>query len=783
MAFFGCCLLAAVICAGAEQCLRSDTYKKSGTDDMALLATRARMGRETKAQARCQGDFGACEYLVKLSSGFSVGLSTRGNSAFRIRLSTDYQPIDTPMVAPHEPDAPWGAANSSLGQGIVSGAGSVVVSAMGVLTLMDSEGKVLTTSKPITSPGEMTFASAGGGVYGRGADADDATLLRWHGNVTPVVNNQFGKGSQSHAPHYYTPDGYAALGVSNGLFTTANGSFLSATYDAGPHSITWRNIREGPFEVYLMPAIGLESGTAAYYDLIGRPRVPPLWTFGFMASRWGWKDFAYVNDTLTRFRSGGFPIDAFITDFEWYSNESDYSFTAAGKSYCHDFQFRKELIPDGEETLTYFKTDLHIQFGGIRKARLCNSELLEYARSQGWILPQGCPGGDPTVPGWTPAVGTYGVGRELNFTDPVVRSWYSHQQEHFLNDGVSFWWNDEGETDYFTFLWWATAQEKTQHAMDSTKRYYSLNRNFAPGMARLGVGFWTGDSGPEWWVLAAQPGYMLNWALAGAPYVGSDIGGFTANTTAELLTRWYQVGVFMPIMRVHSTLNATPHWPWLFGEDAGKAMKKALELRYRLIPYHYSFAHGMFLNRRLWMRSMGMAFPEDVNLANLTNQWMDGELLVAPVLNNESQKHVYLPTGTWFPLEGGAAVNGPKEVRGVAKLDEIPVFAPAGSIVVLAPQVQYTDSLPGGPLEVRVFQGQDATFELFEDDGESQAYLSGVIRSTIFRWKESESELSWHAEGTATTRYTSIDVSVISASGSASLLKHSELGSTGAIRF
>jgi len=760
-------LLFAVVCVGAEECTSPRLPVQN--QSLSLLQHAARAFVDAPSHAVKKAPLILNELQVPVQHGFSVGLSTRGGTAFRIRLNAGQQPIDTPMVAPEEEDAPWTSVSSSIGQGIVvADVGSLIVSADGVITLMDSKGNVLTSSSPVARPDEISFASASGLVYGRGAGADDASQLTLLGNVTPVVNNQYGKGSQSHVPHYYTPDGYAALGVSDASYTTADGSFLSATYAASVDSITWRNTREGPFELYLMPSPTLELGTAAYYNLIGRPRVPPLWTFGFMASRWGWEDYQYVHDTLSQFRSGGYPADAFITDFEWYTNESDYPFTSQGKSYCNDFATRRELIPNENETLAYFRSNLHFRFGGIRKARLCNTELLEFARSQGFILPQGCPGGDPTVPGWTPAVGTYGEGRELNFSDPRVQSWYSQHQAPFLNNGVSFWWNDEGETSYFTFLWWCITQVQTLHEKDATKRYYSLNRNFAPGMARLGAAVWTGDSGPEWWVLAAQPGFMLNWALAGLPYVGSDIGGFTANTSPELLTRWYQLGVFMPVMRVHSTKDATPHWPWLFGEEASDAMKSALELRYRLIPYHYSWAHAMFLNRRLWMRPMVVAYPDDAEMAGMTNQWMDGELLVAPILSETSEKRVHLPSGSWFPLEGGTPLVGPTLVRGAARLDEIPVFAPAGSIIVLAPLVQYTDALPGGPLEVRIFRGKDATFELFEDDGESLAYLSGGLRSTVFRWSESRSELSWTAQGSTATQYKSMQVTSYGTSGAGS---------------
>jgi alpha-glucosidase len=659
------------------------------------------------------------------------------------------------MLGPDEPDAHWRNAATSRGRGIQTDDGSLLVAEDGRITLLNADGNVLTASEPVQSYSEISFSANGGRIFGRGAGEEDAQQLTWYGNITPVVMNWWQKGSQSHVPHYYTTDGYAALGVTAGEFTTLNGSFLSATYHASPTQITWRNIREGPLDLYLMPAADLSAGTAAYYSLVGRPRMPPLWTFGFMASRWGWVDEAYVEDTLGHFRSGSYPADAFIADFEWYSNESDYEFPVQGKPYCNDFRFRETLFSEPQRQLARYRSDLHFRFGGIRKARLCNSESLAFARSRGWILPWGSSNGNAY----------YSQGRELNYSRGDVRAWYGEQMAHFTQDGVSFWWNDEAETQYFTFYWLNVAQSEAFYMHRPRERFWSINRNFAPGMARLGVGFWTGDSSPEWWNLAAQPGYVLNWALAGAPYVASDIGGFSSNTSTELLVRWYQVGVFMPIMRIHSVNWATPHWPWLWGADAAKAMKAALELRYRLIPYHYSLAMTMFLEGTLWMKPMAMAFPQDAVAENLTQQWMDGELLVAPVLRSDSVKQLYLPAGTWYPFQGGPRIvgpMGPMHSESPARLNEIPVFAPAGTIVLLAPVVQYTEALPGGALEVRIFPGSDATFRLFEDDGVSMEYWNGAYKVTRFSWNDVAQTLSWEVEGThlAPTHFTELFLSV-----------------------
>jgi hypothetical protein len=59
-------------------------------------------------------------------------------------------------------------------------------------------------------------------------------------------------------------------------------------------------------------------------------QVLPRHAYGFVACRWGWTDRAYIESILTQFRSGGYPIDSFISDFEWYTPNPDYSLPDQG---------------------------------------------------------------------------------------------------------------------------------------------------------------------------------------------------------------------------------------------------------------------------------------------------------------------------------------------------------------------------------------------------------------------------------------------------------------------
>jgi alpha-glucosidase len=116
---------------------------------------------------------------------------------------------------------------------------------------------------------------------------------------------------------------------------------------------------------------------------------------------------------------------------------------------------------------------------------------------------------------------------------------YMQQNAGFIKDGVDFWWNDEGETMYFTFYWWSVAEAQLLQQLQPTARYFSINRAYTPGMQRLGSSIWTGDVSVSWAAMQQQPAYLLNWQLAGAGYVTCDIGGFTGgNDPPDLLVRW-----------------------------------------------------------------------------------------------------------------------------------------------------------------------------------------------------------------------------------------------------
>eukprot|EP00439_Symbiodinium_sp_Y106_P028617 s1669_g3.t1 len=289
----------------------------------------------------------------------------------------------------------------------------------------------------------------------------------------------------------------------------------------------------------------------------------------------------------------------------------------------------------------------------------------------------------------------------------------------------------------------------------------------------------TGDVSADWETLRNTPGTMLKWILAGAPYVSCDSGGFNGESTPLLLVRWLQVAIFMPIMRTHSTIDSTPHFPWLWGARAAVALRQAFNLRYRLLPYHYSLAHAQYASGEPWIRPLLMDFPSDPEARDVSTQWMDGAILVAPILSNRSHYDIHLPKGLWYRLDhvilfmdqGASVLAGRRlgnddelltevvslaplqgRTRGSAKWNEVPTFVRPGTVLTLSPVVQHSGDIGKHPLEVVVFGGEDGSFEMVEDDGWSTSYTrgpsaSGVYRRTLFTWDDGQKLLSWEMDG------------------------------------
>ena len=131
------------------------------------------------------------------------------------------------------------------------------------------------------------------------------------------------------------------------------------------------------------------------------------------------------------------------------------------------------------DVLAHFKAPpLSMHFGAIRKPRTYSN--LPLSRAHGWLLPNASDVGEGGNVNW-------------NFSVPSLRAWYAETHAHFVRDGIDFWWNDEGETSWDTYLRWNEAQAALQRAAKPNTRHFTLNRAWQPGMQRFPATAWTAD--------------------------------------------------------------------------------------------------------------------------------------------------------------------------------------------------------------------------------------------------------------------------------------------------
>lgn len=326
------------------------------------------------------------------------------------------------------------------------------------------------------------------------------------------------------------------------------------------------------------------------------------------------------------------------------------------------------------------------------------------------------------------------------------------------------------------------------------KRVAIMTRSVFAGQQRTGANVWSGDVGSSWHTLRCQIPAGLNFSMTGNPNFNTDIGGFFANAYnshpsddsacgnplyQELYVRWMQFGLFNPIMRSHGTEVSREIYRYgKPGDAVYDALVSAIRMRYRLIPYIYSTAWDVTANNGSYMRALVSDFKDDRRTWDMADEFMFGKsLLVAPIVKAQytpektvsvdamsgwnrtdngveeqleirpwsetMNTEVYLPAGAdWYDFHTAALHKGGRSLTLDTRLDYIPMFVRAGSIVPIGEVMQYVDEKPADNLEIRVYPGADAEFTLYEDEGDSYDYEKGAYATITFRWDDARRRLT-----------------------------------------
>ncbi|NDW19543.1 DUF5110 domain-containing protein [Dysgonomonas sp. 216] len=633
-----------------------------------------------------------------------------------------------------------------------------VNSQTGGVYFYDMAGKSLLTDKdygtqfsPLDDAGTPSYTIREGFLL----DKDEAIY-----GVGQIMDNKFNRRNSSHrmqnenmftySPYFMSVKGYAVYWD----------NYSISKFNDNPQELSFEGIGHCA-DYYFMYGGNPDGVIAQVRNLTGKAPMLPLWAYGFFQSKERYHTQEENLSVLKKYRELNVPIDVMIQDWRYWPeyNKTD--------SAWNSQSFDAERFPNpkkwADEIHKLNAKLLIVTWPGFGP----KTEQRKEFDSKNMII---------NFDTWPPNSGA----RPYDVYNPeALKIYWSYLDKGIFsyigNDG---WWLDSTEPDHINrkesdymlpthlgtyrsvknaySLMHNKGIATNQRAQNSDKRVVILTRSGFVGQQRYGSNTWSGDVASTWDMLEKQIPAALNFTLMGIPNWNSDIGGFFAGRWnrdggpknpeyQELYVRWMQFGVFSPMMRSHGT--ELPREIWNFG-DRGTwcfdAQEKAINLRYRLLPYIYSTSWDVSRNDGTFMRPLVMDFVADKNTHDIGNEYMFGRsLLVAPVTQYEARTWpVYLPQGSdWYNFWTNERFAGGQSVATNAPIDIVPLYVKAGSIIPWGPRVQYSTEKKWNNLEVKVYAGADGSFILYEDEFDNYNYEKGAYSEILFTWEDAARKL------------------------------------------
>ncbi len=520
---------------------------------------------------------------------------------------------------------------------------------------------------------------------------------------------------ESSDPLYKTIPFFIGLrkGVGYGVFFD---NAYRSSFDFGKESRDYFSFgaEGGELNYYFIAGPEPKKIVEEYTAMTGRAPLPPLWTLGYQQCRYSYYPEALAREIVKTLRDKKIPADVFYLDIDY---QQGYAPFTINREYFPTFE---KMIADfrAQGLHTILITDMHIK----------KDPNHGYAPYDSGIK------NDVFVknPDGSTYVGQVWPGASVfpDFTLTRVRNWWGGLYKDFIAMGAAGFWNDMNEPAVF-FRADKTMPLDTVHRLDNGttvdhraahnifgmenaratyegllklqagERPFVLTRAAYSGAQRYAA-TWTGDNSSTWNHLKMSTPMLMSMGISGMPLVGDDIGGFAGSPTADLLTRWFEVGAFNPIYRDHTAKGTTDQEPWVHGPEHEAIRRKYIELRYRLMPYLYTATEEEMVD------------SEDITL----------------------------PPGDWYDFWTGAKHAHSERIQLRPRLDEMPLYVRAGAILPMQPVVQNTGETPDGPLQLHVYPGEDCRGSLYEDDGHTFAYQKGEILRINYSCAASPSSLS-----------------------------------------
>ena len=452
-----------------------------------------------------------------------------------------------------------------------------------------------------------------------------------------------------------------------------------------------------------------------YTSLLGRPALPPPWTFGLWLST----SFLtqYDEETVLSFVDGmrdrGIPLSVFHFDCCWMR-----------PFHWTDFLWDPATFPDPRGLLR----KLHER--GLRVCVWINpyvaqaSALFAEGLEKGYFLHRR--NGDVWQWDlWQPGLAI------VDFTNPDAKAWYQDKLSALLDMGVDCVKTDFGERIPLDAAWFDGSDPAKMHnfytqlyngavfELLERKRGRGEATVFARSATAGGQRFpvhWGGDCFATYAGMEQTIRGGLSLALAGFGFWSHDISGFEKTATPDLYKRWSAFGLLSSHSRLHGSNSYRV--PWNFDEESVDVLRAFTRLKMRLVPYLWRAALQAHEEGLPVLRPMVLAVPGDPACRHLDHQYMLGDdLLVAPVFNPEGTGEFYVPEGDapWTDWFTGERFEPGRHYRRPVPYDRIPLLVRPGAIVPVG-------ACDDGP---EYDWAEGATFRVFEPRPGSRGEIRG----------------------------------------------------------
>ncbi|MBR5638476.1 MAG: hypothetical protein IKW83_01810 [Muribaculaceae bacterium] len=513
--------------------------------------------------------------------------------------------------------------------------------------------------------------------------------------------------------------------------------FCKSSLYIGEEGIEYNTTSPQPLSYYVINGNGkVENVVKNFTWLVGRQELPPLWTLGYITSKYGYHDQRESEGVVDTLKTAGYPLDGIVFDLYWYGKEQD-----MGR-----LEWDKTQWPDHRAMLQNFKKK------GVNVVTISQPYVLTNGRAisnynelnpKGMFCKNGETGETQTVTIWV------GSGGMFDVSNPDTRLWLRNRYKSLTEEGVTGWWGDLGEPEvhpetirHYNGL--TAEQYHNFYGNEWSRIIYELFKEDYPdrrpmimmragtaGLQRYSVFPWSTDVSRSWGGFKPQVTIMLNSGLSGLGYMSHDVGGFALDENkkrdGELYIRWLELGLFSPVLRTHSQDIAEPYHYTEFGDLPLRIIRE----RYRWLPYNYTLAYENAKDGLPMVRPLG--FYESDNHINrfdkVSDQYLWGhDVMVAPVMEQgATSREITFPEGTWIDI------NNPTKryyayttMSYDAPLEVLPLFARAGAFI---PQANYKMENVGdynpSKLDIVYYPSDESSeYTLFEDDLTSTGTLA-----------------------------------------------------------